>query len=114
MRQSCSGQCTERPRLLAVDWSGAARGAERHIWLAEAQAGARSLIRLEDGRGREVLVEHLLAQASAAPRLVIGLDFAFSFPAWFCEQLGVQTAADLWTRVARHGEAWLATCQPPF
>jgi hypothetical protein len=42
---------------IAVDWSGAARGAERRIWLAEV-AGGR-LVRLECGRSRAELVRHL-------------------------------------------------------
>ncbi len=65
-------------RTIAVDWSGAAVGAERTIWLAEARG--RVLVRLENGCDREALADHLIADASRTPELVVGLDFAFSFP----------------------------------
>jgi hypothetical protein len=45
---------------------------------------------------------------------VIGLDFAFSFPTWYLEQIGVTTAPELWAHVAEHGERWLAECASPF
>lgn len=97
-------------RVLAVDWSGDARLARSRLWLAEAVEAGR-LVRLEPGRSRHELGDHLLAQTSEA---AIGLDFAFSFPTWYLDQLGLSTAADLWAHVAEHGEAWLAACEPPF
>jgi hypothetical protein len=48
------------------------------------------------------------------PSLVVGLDFAFSFPFWFLETLGVASAPEAWEVVAREGEAWLERCDPPF
>jgi len=82
--------------------------------LAEA-ANAQRLTRLEAGRGRDALATHLLDEAARDPRLVVGLDFAFSFPAWFSHDvLGVPDAPSTWARVARDGEAWLAACAPPF
>lgn len=99
-------------RIVAVDWSGAVTGAERKIWLAEAEAGR--LVRLEDGRTREALGAHLVQLAAADPKLVIGLDFAFSLPAWFLAERGLADAPALWELVAREGDAWLATCAPPF
>jgi hypothetical protein len=98
-------------RAIAVDWSGATHTARSHIWLAEAiQPG--QLLRLEAGRDRDELCAHLLSLPTDG--LVIGLDFAFSFPAWFLEHLGITSAADLWSHVTCHGEAWLAGCEPPF
>src|SRR5690606_29646039 len=47
--------------------------------------------------------------------LVVGLDFAFSFPAWFVEGQGFSEASELWA--AMHGglaERWLQSCEPPF
>jgi hypothetical protein len=111
MRNPGYTQCTER--VIAVDWSGARVGAERHLWLAEAR-DAQSLVRLEAGRGREPLVTHLIDEARRAPPLVVGLDFAFAFPAWFSRQLGARTALELWQRVASDAEAWLLGCEPPF
>ncbi|MCW3010915.1 MAG: hypothetical protein JWO90_1319, partial [Solirubrobacterales bacterium] len=92
------------PRVMAVDWSGAARAAHKRTWVAEARAG--ELVALTGGLDRPGVVAHLLA---AGP-VVAGLDFAFSFPAWFVRELGSADVEALWDRVARDGEAWLATC----
>jgi hypothetical protein len=100
-------------RVMAIDWSGDAQTARRHIWLAEADASTPGqLVRLEAGRDRQELTNHLMHEASEA--LVIGFDFAFSFPTWFIQALGVQTAPELWALVAERGETWLAACAPPF
>ena len=80
--------------------------------MAEAREG--KLVRLECGFTREELVDELIACARRAPSLVVGLDFAFSFPSWFFDALGVQDVRELWQRVAREGEHWLAACQEPF
>jgi len=100
------------PRVLAIDWSGARTGSARKIWIAEA-AGHR-LLRLENGRGREQVAEHLLAEATRDAHMVVGLDFAFSLPAWFVERLGRGGAPGLWTRAGDEGDDWLARCRPPF
>jgi hypothetical protein len=97
---------------MAIDWSGAVSGAERTIWLAEAADG--EITRLECGRGRAAIAEFLVAEAIRTPDLVVGLDFAFSFPAWFLEERGLPYAPALWDLVAREGESWLAGCEPPF
>ena len=100
------------PRFIAVDWSGAAVGAQRKIWLAEARSG--ELLRVESGRDREQLGEHLVAEAVRDPALVVGLDFAFSLPAWFLRERGLRGAPALWTLAAHEGERWLAECAAPF
>ena len=99
-------------RLIAIDWSGDRGGAHRKIWLAEAAAG--NLVRLESGRDRQEIAEHLIAEAERTPGLVVGLDFAFSLPEWFLHERGLAGAKDLWALVDREGEQWLAACQPPF
>ena len=73
----------QRSRFVAVDWSGAKTGAQKKIWLAEVIDGA--LVRLESGRDRAALTEHLLTLVQEDPgsRIYIGLDFAFSLPQWF-------------------------------
>jgi len=96
---------------IAVDWSGALRGARRKIWLAEAREGR--LVRVECGRSREEVVEHLAVEIPHE-RLAVGLDFAFSMPEWFVREQGASRAVDLWPLVARHAEAWLRDCKPPF
>ncbi|HYZ77826.1 MAG TPA: hypothetical protein VE596_10690 [Gaiellaceae bacterium] len=100
------------PRILAVDWSGARTGEARAIWLAEAVDGR--LVRLEDGRGREQLVAHLLEEAERDPELVVGLDFAFSLPDWFLRARGIADVSNAWELVSREAEAWLRDPQPPF
>jgi len=97
-------------QILAIDWSGDAHLARSRMWLAEAREPGR-LARLEAGRDRAAMTDHLLATQSEA---VIGLDFGFAFPIWFLEQVGVRSAPDLWTRVATDGESWLTACQLPF
>jgi hypothetical protein len=99
--------------VVAVDWSGAARGAADRIWLAQVADGA--LRALANGRDRAELIDHLVELKAAAPDgLCVGLDFSFSLPAWFLRQRGHASARDLWHEVAAHGEAWLAEGQPPF
>jgi hypothetical protein len=99
-------------RVVAVDWSGARTGARRAIWLAEAVEGV--VTRLECGRSREEVVDHLLDLAAEEPQLAVGLDFSFSFPAWFLAARGYRTADDLWEAAALEGDRWLAECVPPF
>ena len=87
-------------------------GAGPKIWLAEAVDG--KLVRLENGRSREQIAEHLIEEAGRDPRMVVGLDFAFSLPAWFLEQRDLASAHELWALADREGDAWLAACLPPF
>lgn len=95
---------------VAVDWSGRATGAARTIWTAVVEDG--ELRALGCDRDRDEVIDHLLGLA--ADDLVVGFDFSFAFPAWFTRQLGAATAEELWARVARCGEGWLAACEPPF
>lgn len=99
-------------KVIAVDWSGALAGAHHKIWLAEVIDGL--LVRLENGRGREMLTDHLIEQAQADPHLVVGLDFAFSLPAWFLEQRGLHCVHGLWALADREADQWLAACESPF
>jgi hypothetical protein len=48
--------------------------------------------------------------ARETPRMVVGLDFCFSFPAWFVRgELGCEDGPEFWELVEReHGERWLA------
>lgn len=103
----------EAPCCVAVDWSGAVHGERKKLWLAVARD--RRVERLEGGtRSRAELVEHVIELSRLEPRLVVGLDFAFSFPAWFLADRGCRSARELWTQVADEGERWLATCPHPF
>lgn len=97
---------------IAVDWSGSLSAVRSRLWLAESRE--RRLVRVERGFERAEVVRHLIECAARQPRLVVGLDFAFSFPRWFVDQLGARSAREVWERVARDGEDWLARCPHPF
>lgn len=97
---------------IAVDWSGSMSQARSRLWLAESRGGR--LVRVECGRDRAEVVAHLIECARREPRLVVGLDFAFSFPSWFAEGLGARSGREVWHAVARAGEDWLERCPPPF
>jgi hypothetical protein len=71
-------------------------------------------VRLECGRDRAEIVRHLAEVARDRPRTVVGLDFAFSFPAWFLRARGVASAPAAWDLAAEEGERWLAECLEPF
>jgi hypothetical protein len=99
-------------RIIAVDWSGDRQNARRNLWLAEVRHGR--LQRLEAGRGREQVCEHLIELAAADANLVVGFDFAFSAPAWFLRANSLASAPQLWALARGEGERWLAECRPPF
>src|SRR6185436_7441369 len=82
------------------------------MWIAEVEG--RRLVRLECGRDRAEIVDHLVERAERDRDLVVGLDFAFSFPRWFVESQGCAGALDLWRSAERDGERWLRQCPPPF
>jgi len=96
-------------RIAAVDWSGRESGAARYIWLAQAREGR--LERLECGRDRVRIGDELVRMALSDPALLVGLDFAFSFPLWFLDQRQIDTALDL---DPAQLEAWLRACPLPF
>ena len=97
---------------MAVDWSGRASGARKSIWVAEVtEAG---LTFLENGRTRSEVAELVLERARTDRRFAVGFDFAFSFPAWFLERLGLKSVHELWAAAELEGETWLQNCSPPF
>jgi hypothetical protein len=98
-------------RAIAVDWSGRVANAGAAIWLAEACDGR--VRRLEGGRDRAELVRQLYVEAERDPELVLGLDFAFSFPEWFVRERAGDVFA-FWELVRAEGESWLRDAQPPF
>jgi hypothetical protein len=100
------------PRCIAVDWSGAATGAERKIWAGVARDGC--LVELIGGRSRDEVADWLIAESGRDPRVIVGLDFAFAPPAWFLAACGVGDAPGFWRLASLEAERWLADCQPPF
>lgn len=101
-------------RVFAVDWSGKYKGGgKKSTWLAEVAGG--KLVRLENGRTREEIAQHLIDEAARDWRMVAGLDFAFSLPAWFLDEQGFGSARELWESCAGgRAEEWLSGCEPPF
>ena len=102
-------------RVVGIDWSGRvdAAGQRRHIWAGvwTQDSGGRVGVKLEAGRTREEIAEWLIELARETPRMVVGFDFCFSFPAWFVrDEHGVGSAPEFWRRVVEdgHGERWLA------
>ena len=98
-------------RVVAVDWSGRVRGGGRYRWCAEVVDG--ELVSLRDGWDVDSLFAHLV-ELAGGDDIAVGLDFSFSLPAWFLDQLGVHDGPELWDVVARDGETWLRECTPPF
>jgi hypothetical protein len=83
---------------MALDWSGRSGPDQRRfLWLAEAVDS--ELVRLEGGRTRAALVELLIAEAARNHNLIVGVDFAFSLPAWYLQQRQL-TPRQLWALLA--------------
>jgi hypothetical protein len=100
-------------QFIAVDWSGRVTkaGQRRHIFIASWRAGD---VTLECGYTHEEVCALLLAAAARTPDLVVGLDFAFSFPAWWLGEQRCPDACALWQLAAKDGERWLHDCREPF
>ena len=102
-------------RVVGIDWSGRvdAAGQRRHIWAGvwtEGRAGKKDEVRLEGGRTREEVGAWLVEMARETPRMVVGFDFCFSFPAWFVrDEHGKRSAPEFWKCVVEEGfgERWL-------
>ena len=100
-------------RCIAVDWSGAASDIEQlaHIWIAVVESGR--FLSLKNGVTRDEAVKELKKEIESPP-VVIGLDFAFSFPKWYLDYKGLDSARGLWKVAKRKGETWLSGKCCPF
>ena len=101
-------------RFAGIDWSGRmdAAGQRRHIWAGVWTQGAsgKPRVQLEAGRTRDEVGDWLLELAREVPRLVVGIDCCFSYPAWFLRELGCPDMFRFWRLVASgKGEDWLNT-----
>jgi hypothetical protein len=99
-------------RIVAVDWSGKLKRAEESLWLAEVREG--HLVELRSGLSRPELVARLIGMAHDDARMVVGLDFAFSFPRWWCVERGWRTGREVWSAIEAEGGDLLAACEPPL
>ncbi|WP_353065441.1 hypothetical protein RBB77_05600 [Tunturibacter psychrotolerans] len=95
-------------RVVGVDWSGdKGSGQRRKIW-AGVWTASTGRVTLEGGRTREELIAWLIEMGEETPRMVVGFDFTFSYPAWFLKELGIGSAPEFWRLVADgQGEKWL-------
>jgi Protein of unknown function (DUF429) len=100
-------------RIIAVDWSGNAApgGQRRHIWAADISGDGVKLIH---NKTREEIFNYLSQERALMERLIVGFDFAFSFPQSFFRTRSYSGVEELWKAVAEHGEHWLRSCEPPF
>lgn len=99
-------------RFVGIDWSGRvdAVGQRRHIWSGVWTRGEadKVSVKLEAGRTREEVAEWLLTLGRETPRMVIGIDCCFSYPAWFLQELDCKDMFSFWRLVASgKGEEWL-------
>ena len=80
----------EQPsRIIAVDWSGDAKehNQRKKIQLVKVTAGMPTAP--EGGRTRQEVCDYLIDEAKKDHKVVVGLDFAFSFPYWLLEEKGI-------------------------
>ncbi|MGN6558530.1 MAG: hypothetical protein ACTHLH_11050 [Solirubrobacterales bacterium] len=113
MRERVYGNCHHRFVLIvAVDWSGKTKGAAESLWRAEVRGGR--LTELRNGLSRDELIAGLIELADEECHMVVGIDFAFSFPMWWCEEKGWSSGEDVWTAMGEQGESLLALCEDPF
>ena len=68
----------------------------------------------ESGLDRQQTISKLIDRCNCSESIIAGLDFAFSFPAWFVTERQHHCVDSLWTDVAANCEQWLTTCPSPF
>ena len=95
-------------RVIAIDWSGAtAEAAQRRGIYAAVCETPEAGVALLGGRPRTEVEGWLARMAEQQEPVVAGLDFSFSYPAWFLRELGCSSAPELWALAERDGERWL-------
>ncbi|MFN2469444.1 MAG: hypothetical protein ABR583_00300 [Gaiellaceae bacterium] len=99
-------------QVVAIDWSGRDKGAAEAIWLAMVIEG--ELIDLDNGRTRQEVIDHAIALVKEDAHTVVGLDFAFGFPAWYAEREGWASGRAVWEAMRDRGEPLLGACEPPL
>lgn len=102
-------------QVIAIDWSGAvAAAAQRRGICAAICDVATGDMELRSGQLRSDVEAWLLGFARDQAPVVAGLDFSFSYPAWFLREHGCQDAPAFWAQAAQHGEQWLREPHPHF
>lgn len=106
--------------VFAIDWSGNKHdGGRKDIAVARASHGR--LDEILTGLDRGEVADHLIALRKellrdyGTARMVVGLDFAFSLPAWFQLEQGIRGPHALWELMGDRAEEWLTGGAPwPF
>jgi hypothetical protein len=100
--------------VVAFDWSGAMKGYQEGIWMALVDEG--QLRDLRNGFERDHVAEELIQLEQEHGRLIVGFDFAFSFPAWFVREEGAESGPAFWPIAARRLSRWIEgdELQAPF
>lgn len=101
-------------RCIALDWSGANTEREQLQTIYVAEAEGNNLVRLRNGLTRAEAIAMLMQEIRRGGPVVIGLDFAFSFPQWYLESRNLDNARELWNLARQRGEAWLDGNTCPF
>ena len=99
-------------QVVAVDWSGRAKGAAEAIWLARVVDGR--LCELENGMERAEVIARVVELKDEDRQTFVGLDFAFGFPAWFARERGWRTGREVWDAMRDGSESILRDCPAPF
>src|SRR2546428_3976792 len=92
--------------FVAIDWSGRKGHKGRTTWMAVVENG--TITRLENEWSPVGLVAELKGMRHGTDRLIVGLDFAFSFPANYVRDKGWISVRDVWRAAKECGETWLA------
>ena len=109
-------------RIIAVDWSGAKDPAtqKQKIWWCNGSVDQQGELRigaLSHGNTRAEFVDWLKDQTKGPRRMLVGLDFPFSFPkGWVGRQQLQETESwdDVVAFCRENAEAILGECLPPF
>lgn len=99
-------------QVIAIDWSGRKKGAAEAIWLARVVDG--KIIDLENGRDRQAVIDKAIELAGRDLDTVVGLDFAFAFPAWYSKRRGWTSGRAVWEAMREHADVLIEACEPPF
>jgi len=109
-------------RIIAVDWSGAKDSArqKQKIWWCNGSVdkqGELHVSALSHGKTRAEFIEWVKDEAKGRRRMLVGLDFPFSFPkGWVAQQQSqkIERWDDVVGFCRENAEAILRECPTPF
>lgn len=92
-------------QCIAIDWSGNAKSAAQFTAVAVVRDGI--LASVATGLAGAALADHIQDLVKDDQQTVVGVDFAFSLPAWYLRRRGFANVEQLWRAAGLEGEAWL-------